>query len=154
MLTYKPQLCLLVPVALAAARQWLALAAAVLMARALAGAAEFGLRPWWYWLAVVRGGDALFQDWLLTGRLHGQRMFAVATLLGAFPAAAQAAQVLAVMPCAAVAWHAWRIPATSADMRPGVLLIKTLIAAPHVSNYDTVMLTVAVALLLFRAMHE
>ena len=61
LLSYKPQLALMVPVALLAARHWRALAGAAVSASfAVAlSAATFGLAPWWDWLGHTLPGGLM-----------------------------------------------------------------------------------------------
>jgi alpha-1,2-mannosyltransferase len=155
-LTFKPQLWLLVPIALLARRQWrvLAIAIATSVLFALLSLAAFGLEPWRQWLGLMLGRDPQFQDWLTAGRMYGQSLFTDAVLLGAPHALAQAAQAAAVLAGAAVAWVAFRRADLPEDMQLAVLLTAALIAAPHVSNYDAVMLAVAVSLLLCRGIAD
>jgi hypothetical protein len=155
-LSFKPQLWLLVPVALLAARQWRVLAAALVTAAvfALLSLAVFGWAPWEHWFGLILGRDPQFADWLTAGRMYGQSMFAEAVLLGASHGLAQAVQAAAMLAGALLVWLAFTRPALPADMRLAVLLTATLLAAPHVSNYDAVMLTVAVALLLCRILRD
>jgi hypothetical protein len=152
LLSFKPQLWLLVPVALVAGRHWRVLGVAVATACgfALLALAAFGAEPWLRWFALMLGHDPQFSDWLSAGRMYGQSMFAEAVLLGAAPPLASAAQAAAALAGVAFAWVAFRWRALPRDMALAVLLTAALIAAPHVSNYDAVMLAVAVALLLCR----
>lgn len=155
-LVFKPQLWLLVPVALVAGRQWRVLGAALATSAALTllSLAAFGVAPWRQWLRLMLGQDPQFQDWLMAGRLYGQSMFTEAVLLGASHATAQAVQAASTLAAAAMVWAAFRRAATPADISFAVLLVATLIAAPHVSNYDALMLIVAATLLLGRALRE
>jgi hypothetical protein len=155
-LSFKPQLWLLVPVALVADRQWRVLAIAIATAAgfALLSLIVFGLEPWRQWVGLMLERDPQFQDWLTSGRMYGQSMFTEAVLLGAPHAFAQAVQAAAVLVGATAVWLAFRRSGLPDDMRLAVLLTAALIAAPHVSNYDAVMLAVAVALLMCRAVTD
>lgn len=95
---------------------------------------------------LILGRASQFQDWLTSGRMYGQSMFTEAVLLGALRAVALTVQAAAVLVGAGAVWLAFRRPGLRDDMRLAVPLIE----APHVSNYDTVMLVVAVALLMCR----
>src|SRR3954468_7525010 len=71
LLTYKPQLFLLVPVALVAARQWRALGGAALAAAGLAlvSVAVLGIEPWRIWVEwIVNPPPDAYQKWLIWGR--------------------------------------------------------------------------------------
>jgi alpha-1,2-mannosyltransferase len=155
LLSYKPQFAMMVPLALLAARNWRALAGAALSALSAVAlsAATFGFAPWWDWLGhTVPGGlmgGAADPAWSQTGRLWGLSVWAWATVLGAPAWLANAAQVAAVILAAACTWIAFR-GQLGRDRRMAVLLTATLIAAPHCSSYDLVLLAAAV-LLLYRA---
>src|SRR5206468_3088509 len=65
-----------------------------------------------------------------------------ATVLGAPSAVAAALQAMAALAAAAMVWRAFR---SKADLptRLGVLLCATLLASPHLSSYDMVLLALA-----------
>jgi alpha-1,2-mannosyltransferase len=158
LLSYKPQFAMMVPIALLAARHWRALAGAAVSASfAVAlSVAMLGLAPWWDWLGhTVPGaltGPAGDPAWSNTGRLWGLSVWAAATLLGAPGWLANAAQVAVIVLAAACTWIAFR-GQLGRDRRMAVLLTATLIAAPHSSSYDLVLLAAAV-LLLYRNLLE
>jgi hypothetical protein len=120
----------------------------------LLSVAAFGLDPWLQWLRLMLGHDPGFADWLIAGRMYGQSMFIDAVLLGASPALAQLVQELASLAAALIVWRAFRCHTLPPDLQLGVLLAAAVIAAPHVSNYDALMLTVAGLLLLLRGLRE
>jgi glycosyl transferase family 87 len=156
LLSYKPQLAIMVPVALLAARQWRALGGAALSASCAVAlsAAIFGFAPWWDWLShTVPGGlmgGAADPAWSQAGRLWGLSIWAWATVLGAPGWLANAAQMAAIVLAAACVWIAF-CGQFGRDQRMAVLLTATLVAAPHCSSYDLVLLAAA-ALLLYREM--
>jgi hypothetical protein len=154
LLACKPQLWLMVPVALVAARKWNVLAATIATAClfVLISIAVFGIEPWREWLTLMRGQSPLFQRWLLLGRLNGQSLYTDAFLLGASAPIANAIQVIACLLCAGLTWWCFRASAMRADLQLAVLLTTTILAAPHVANYDTVMITVAASLFLCHAL--
>jgi len=94
-------------------------------------------------------GGAADPAWSQTGRLWGLSVWAWATVLGAPGWLANAAQIAAVILAAGCTWIAFR-GQLGRDCRMAVLLTATLIAAPHYSSYDLVLLAAAV-LLLYRA---
>jgi alpha-1,2-mannosyltransferase len=155
LLSYKPQLALMIPVALLAGRYWRALAGAALSALLAVGlsVATFGLTPWLDWLGHTLPGGLMGgagdPAWSQAGRLWGLSVWACATVLGAPGWLANAAQVAAIVLAAACTWIAFR-GQFERDRRMAVLLTATLIAAPHLSSYDLVLLAAAV-LLLYRA---
>jgi alpha-1,2-mannosyltransferase len=150
---FKPQFFVLLPFVLVAARQ----------TRALAGA--IGCAVIFTLLSVVMFGPALWLDWINV-YLHPQALVGVnatewghrwddsvstcASLLGAPPGLALAAQVLAGM---AALWVSWRVFRDRHPQRLAILLCAVLLPSPHVSNYDLILPAIA-ALLLVRAMPE
>jgi glycosyl transferase family 87 len=152
-LTYKPQLWLMVPVALIAARQWKALAAAAASALLLAAAsaATFGIEPWRQWLAVMTRPSELFVQWSAIARLNGQSLFTYAALLGAPAPLANAIQALGIACAATVVWWCYRRP-MAREAQLAMLFAATLLAAPHVIDYDALMLGLAAALVFARGL--
>jgi alpha-1,2-mannosyltransferase len=151
-LTFKPQMWLMVPVALVAARQWRALggAAASALVLALLSLIVFGPEIWRAWLSLVTGMDEAFRAWVTNGRLNGMSVFASATWLGAPPAVANLAQGAAIAIAAAIVYLAFRRPALGA-LQLAVLLAATMLAAPHVSTSDAVLLGLAASLFVVAA---
>jgi alpha-1,2-mannosyltransferase len=152
LLSFKPQLCLLVPVALLAAAQW----RVCLSALATGGAAFlvslllFGPDLWMGWLAMMTRHTEFFDHWSAVGRLNGMSVYACAVAAGASPGVARLAQQAAVLVGVLSVFLAFR-RAMPADLRLAVLLATTFLAAPHVANYDAVLLTVAATLVFRRA---
>jgi len=156
LLSCKPQLWLMVPVALFAAREWKVLASAFATVGlfALTSLAVFGIEPWRQWLALMLGPSALYQHWLQFGRLNGQSAYADAALLGAPAGIASVLQDAVSLSCAALVWWCFRISKMRRDLKLVLLLTATILAAPHVSNYDAVMVAVAVSLFLCRVLED
>jgi alpha-1,2-mannosyltransferase len=156
LLSYKPQFAIMVAVALLAARHWRALAGAIVSTSfaIVLSAATFGFAPWRDWLghtlpgALMGGAGDL--AWSNAGRLWGLSVWACATALGAPDWLANAAQGAGILLGIVCTWIAF-CGAFGRDRRMAVLLTATLIAAPHVSPYDLVLLA-AVVLLLYRDM--
>ncbi len=152
LLSYKPQFALLLPVALLASRNWRALTAAgasVALVTAVSAAA-FGLDFWRHWLgAMVAPDPGAYAAWLDQGRLWGLSVYTCALLLGAPAWLAQAAQMAVVLASAATVYQAFG-RALHRDLQLAVLLAATLLAAPHVSSYDTTLLAAAAMLALGR----
>jgi len=149
--TYKPQLWLMVPVALIAARQWKALAATCSAALLLiaASVAIFGIEPWRAWFALMIEPNAVYSQWQVIARLNGQSIYTYASLLGAPAALANLTQALAVIAAAGCVWWSYRRPMAD-DLRLAVLLAATILAAPHVIDYDTLPLGIAATLFFVR----
>jgi alpha-1,2-mannosyltransferase len=156
LLACKPQLWLLVPVALFAAREWTVLTSTVFSAClvALASVAVFGVEPWREWLTLMLEPSPMYQHWLQFGRLNGQSAYTEAFLLGAPAGVANLLQGLATLFCAVVVWRCFRAPDMQRNMQLAVLLTATVLGAPHVANYDAVMVAVAVSLFLCRALED
>ena len=151
LLAFKPQLAFLVPLALVCTGAWRSIAAAALVVCLLIGASLIvpGIAVWQAWLHLFLGGDAAFHQWVNEGRLHGQSIYACAIIAGASPALATAAQYLAIAIAAACVVRAFRRP-FDPSTRLAVLLTAMIFAAPHVGNYDAVMLGEAAILLLLQ----
>jgi alpha-1,2-mannosyltransferase len=146
-LSVKPQFCLMAPVALVAASNWRvtfsALATGAILC--LVSLAMFGPALWFAWLAMFTGQSDFFDHWSEAGRLNGMSVYACAIVAGASQATARLAQIFAVLFAAGNVIVAFRRK-MSPDLRLAVLLTCTFLAAPHVSNYDAVLLTVAATL--------
>jgi hypothetical protein len=149
MLAVKPQFVLMVPVALLAGRHWRALAAAAAGVTGLVVASLClgGFDLWTGWFGFMLRQDSAYGDWLAAGRMHGDSIDAILSLLGASPTAATAGQAVASAAAAACVWRAFRHPRAQA-LRLVVILGATLLAAPHVGLYDYVMLGVAAIVML------
>lgn len=148
LVTMKPQFWLLVPLALVAARQWKALAASVAAALALAAAsaAVFGVDSWRHWLALARASyDDPHGRWVELGRMWGDSVYACLASAGLPAAVADAAQLAASLLAAVLAAAAFALR-LAPERRIAVLLAATVLAAPHSSLADTVLLAAAVAL--------
>jgi alpha-1,2-mannosyltransferase len=146
-LSVKPQFALMACVALAAARQWRALAAAAACAvlLALASLAVIGVEAWRAWLDLILGGNTLYSGWIASGRLNGVSVYACVSWLGAPSGVASLAQAAAAIAAAATVFRLYR-QAAPAGLQLAVLLAATMLAAPHASNSDAVLLGVAAIL--------
>jgi len=139
LLTYKPQIGILLPLALLAGRQWRAIAAAVVTAALLFGASLllFGQEIWPAFLAhasVLR--QLILEDG--TGVWHRMlSVFVAARRLGAGVPAAyamQAAFALAAAIVVVLAW--WRDK--PAPAKNALLVLGTCLATPYLQDYDLV----------------
>lgn len=147
-LGYKPQLWLLVPVALVAARQWRALAAAIATGAgmALGSLAVVGIEAWVLWTqSMVNPPPQAHALFLECCRLHDESVFTNLALLGASKTAADLGQAAAILLAGACVWWCYGRP-LARDLQLAVLLAATMLAAPHVTNYDAVLLVVAATL--------
>jgi hypothetical protein len=156
LLSFKPQIALLAPVALIAARQWRGLAAAVAAGATLvlASVAFFGIDTWLTWINVIlHPSYAMGENGLEWGRLWDESVFTCATLLGAPKALASAVQAGATILAAAVTYWAFR-RSRPAEYRLAIVLAATVVAAPHISPYDMIPLALSGSILAWRLLEE
>ncbi|HJT43107.1 MAG TPA: glycosyltransferase family 87 protein [Rhizomicrobium sp.] len=145
---FKPQFFPLLPLALIAAKQKRALMGMTASVAALIvmSAILFGPSLWLDWINVylhpqqVQGVNAT--DW---GHSWDESVSTCVALLGAPRWLANLAQGAAVLIAMAAVWRAF---SKFHAQRLGVLLGAVLLASPHVSNYDLVLLAVAAVLML------
>ncbi len=136
LLTMKPQMAILFPLALLCAGQWRALAA---WAATIAGGVAlttlaFGIGSW---IAFVHGINDAYQI-VGTGHVKLARMptvFALATLAGWPAYIARALQLLSAATAAIVVVYAWR-GACSYALRAATLACACLIVSPYLYDYD------------------
>ena len=142
-LVIKPQLGLLLPVALLAARQWRAIAGAALssVGLLLAGAATFGMAASEAWLAQMPLYVSIGRDGLV-GWHKMASVYAAMRQMGAGMELAFAVHLTVAVGAAAAVWLAWR---SKADLlgKASVLASATMLASPYVFPYDAVLLVIA-----------
>jgi hypothetical protein len=151
----KPQLALMVPVALLAQRNWRAILGAIStgVLLCIASLAFGGIALWRAWLTLMLSGDSAFHTWIDLGRLYGQSVYADLRVLGFTHAIASNGQYLAAL-CSAYA--VWRVFSKNQpkEIQLAVFLVASLLAAPHVSPYDAVFAGIAAMLVLMRGTTE
>lgn len=149
LLAFKPQLAIMIPVALAAAGAWRTFAAAAATAAALLLASLIvpGIAMWQAWLHLFLAHDPAFEDWVSRGRLYGQSVFTCLSLIGMPERLANLGQLAAVLFSAACVGLAFR-RRMPAELQLAVLLCAMILAAAHVGNYDALMLGIAAMLVL------
>jgi alpha-1,2-mannosyltransferase len=146
LLAYKPQFALIVPVALLVAGQWRTVVAAGIAVMALVAVTSlaFGADLWLAFAAstetsrklLLEGGDVGFEKL--------QSVFAAARMWGGGIPLAYAVQ--GVASAAAVCGTAWVWRSSGdRDLKGALLIIATLLASPHVLDYDLMMLAPAIA---------
>lgn len=152
LLAYKPQICLLIPVALIAAKQWRALIWAVLTGAVLvlASLAVFGLQTWLDFIEMTRATSS--------ERMHGYVVevlinfmitpYASALNIGLPRSAASLLQLGSAALAVAATWYAFR-HFRDGMARTAVLLSATFLVSPYLLNYDLLLLMPA-ALVLYR----
>lgn len=148
LLTWKPHLGLLVPIALAAAGQWRAFqaAAATAVIMALACYFAFGSETWLAWLASARDFTAaILGDYKRPFRL--QSLFGVLATLKVPAGAALIAHNVLALALAGVIFIVWRSAAPYA-LKAAALATAALLMSPYVFIYDFTVLTIASAFLI------
>ncbi len=144
LLTFKPQLGLLVPVALLAGRRWRVFGWAVLSALVFAGLAtwSFGPQGWAGFFATTSTARAITE----AGLAHAQSVFGAVRLLGGSLGAAYALHgLVGVLAFAGVAWI-WSRP-VPLDLQCAALVCGTLLTTPYLYDYDLTGLALAIAFL-------
>lgn len=148
LLSYKPHLGILFPIALIAAGQWRAFASAAITVIALAmlSVAAFGTAPWFAFPAQINHVMALVNAADQPERLQSLLGFAIA--IGAPASAGAAAQSLLTLALiAAVAWT-WHSKSIAFDLKAALLATAVTLASPYQFVYDLPILTIAQAFLL------
>lgn len=147
LLTFKPQFCVLVPLALISAGQWRAFLAAGLSALAMAAASGliFGWELWLRWFPLIIGNlISPDEKWIEYGRMWGNSVYTCAVLLGAPQRLASGIQLLAILVAAASVILAFRSRLSTKE-KTAVFLTATVLAAPHSGPYDATLLVIAAA---------
>jgi len=146
LLTFKPQLGLLVPVALVAAGCWRAVASAVVTTVLLVavGSVVFGPSMWPAWLASIQESSRLLAEPVARLNLLMPTVTGNLLSLGVSPAASRLVQAAVAIVVAVIIWRCFRRgPATLAV---AALLVGTFLATPYAHAYDLPALTAAVLL--------
>jgi hypothetical protein len=147
-LTFKPQLGLLLPVALVAGRHWRATVAAAIAALVFAATSVvlFGTCIWADFLASTTLSRSLLEDGLGFGHYYKMQSVFAAVRLLEFPlAGAFGLQALVALgAAAAVAW-AWRRPTGGRDMKNAALMAATPLSTAFIFDYDLMLLAPAIA---------
>jgi hypothetical protein len=139
LLAFKPQLAILVPVALVAAAAWRTIAGLACGGAALLAATN-ALCGTGIWSAYLRQADTLRSEILEQGEGVWHRMISMFVLLrhlGLTSRSAylgQAAFTLVIAICVALVWRA----CASQDIKNAALVLGALLASPYVSDYDLV----------------
>ncbi len=153
-MTFKPQLGILLPFALLAAKEWRMIAAAIITTVVSLAAATF-------WLGVDIWGDYLnmthhFAAYLKSGVDQFDKLalgpYVSLHMLGISSPIAIAVQVLVMLAMAAGIFALFRERDEKRQLlRFGLLAIGSLLATPYTMSYDTPMLAVALAPLVLYA---
>ena len=139
LLTYKPQLGVLVPVALVALRAWRAIlaAAGTLLVCVAVSSLVYGLSLWGLWLHSMFEYATRFHP--IVGYMP--TIWANAIMLGSWRSAAWVLQLCVSIPVAMTVWRAFRDG--PADRAAALMVVGTFLATPHAFNYDMPMMTLA-----------
>jgi hypothetical protein len=153
LLAYKPQVWMLVPLALLCAREWRALGALAVTVAVLSFATLllFGADFWIDFVEAARraGTGAAAAEMYERVHVHMTTLFAAGKTLELGDAPAMALQLTgALLAVAAIAWAFFRYAASHS--RTALLVIGTFLVSPYTLNYDLLLLMPAVALLFLR----
>ena len=150
-LCLKPQFVPLIPVALLAGRHWRAIAGGFAggIALVLASLVAAGPGAWVAWIGLATGQDPLLGRMIDVVRLYDQSVHTCLHVLGASESLAGAGQIAATLLSAACIWIVFaRRPAAPLRQRLVVLLCALVFGAPHVGDYDHMLLAVAAVITL------
>jgi alpha-1,2-mannosyltransferase len=145
LLSFKPQLGVLLPVALISGGQWRTVIAAALTGLGLVATTFIllGGGIWSDFLASLQLSREMLDSGLVP-YYKMQSIFAAVRLVGGPLILAYSVQaVVGVVGAATVAW-AWRRP-TDPDMKNGALLLATPLATPFIFDYDLMLVAPAIA---------
>ncbi|GAB4369369.1 MAG: hypothetical protein Kow00114_29130 [Kiloniellaceae bacterium] len=155
-LTVKPQLGILLPVALLAARQWTAIVSAGVTAAAMVGLSVlvFGWESWQAYIdqviplqtQIMNHGHGIFMT-MMPSAYMGLRLLDVA------PGPRYLVQgAMAAIAVAAVFWTFARC--RDWDLRFGVLAVATFVASPYAFNYDMTTVSLVLVLLALKGLRD
>ncbi len=148
LLTFKPQLGLLLPIALVAGGHWRAVVVAALttILFAVVSVVFFGTGAWADFLASTMLSRSLLEDGLGFGQYYKmQSVFAAARLLGFPMLAAYGLQALVALGAAATVVWVWRRPTGDPDMKNAALMAATPLSTAFIFDYDLMLLAPAIA---------
>ena len=149
LLCLKPQFVPLIPVALLAGRHWRAIAGGFAggIGLVLASTAMTGVGAWVAWVRLATGQNKLLGRMIDVVRVYDQSVHTCLRLLGLGEGAAGAGQLAASALSAACIWIVFaRRPAAPLRQQLIVLLCALVFGAPHVGDYDHMLLAVAAVL--------
>src|SRR4029079_4190902 len=131
--TFKPQFCILVPIALIAAGQWRALLASGFSALAMMipSVLVFGWDLWIRWFPLIfENLVSPNQKWIEFGRMWGHSVYTCAVLLGAPDRWASLIHLRATLGAPVSVIFAFR-SRLGTRKKTAVFLAATVLAAPH-----------------------
>jgi alpha-1,2-mannosyltransferase len=149
-LVYKPHVCILIPLALLASRQWKALGWMIAMGSTLVliSVAVFGIEFWMAYIDMVRhlSDPGELDVWVPRRPIYMVSVFTSSRILLIPNDVCYVLQTTMMVLAASAVWWAFRRPAAS-EARMAVLVAATLLASPYVINYDLLLLLPAVVAL-------
>lgn len=154
LLTVKPQLAVMFPVALVCARAWKTLIAMALTSLALIVLALVAFGPQSY-IAFLHNA-AFARSVVESGAVHLERMptlFAMVKMLHGSVALAYAVHLMGAAAACAVVAYAWSRPCSFA-LRAAAVLIASMLASPYLYDYDLAFLGLAIAWLASHAVRQ
>ena len=147
LLTFKPQVGVLVPLVLIATRRWRAFAAAACTALAFAAISllMFGIGTWAAFLrsVPVTTHQLLEEGGIGFGKM--QSVFAGIRLLGVGSLTAYAVQLAAELISGAITVIIWQAQGVRFDIKAAALAAGTLLMTPYMVDYDLVLLALPIA---------
>ena len=156
LLVYKPQICLLVPLALLASRQWRALIWMIGAGTALVvlSAVVFGTSIWFDYVGMtLRLADQRIDMWATRLSRIQISPFVAARILQFPDVFAHAVQYASTVVGATAVWLAFRYRSDHV-LQVAVLVAATLIASPYGNNYDLILLMPAIAAVYQRGVRD
>lgn len=145
LLTVKPQLGLLVPVALIAAGLWRPFIAAAVSGLSLMAlsAAIFGIEPWLAYLDFLPRFRTIMDQSFVDISQAQPTVFTAARILGASDPMAYSAQGIMGISAAALVFHVYRRGRDRA-IQAATLIFATFLATPYAFTYDMPMMALAI----------
>jgi alpha-1,2-mannosyltransferase len=156
-LTFKPHLGLLLPVALVAGGHWRAVVAAALTAviSAAASIVFFGTGVWADFLASTAVTRSMLESGMNFGHYYKmQSVFAAARLLGSPMLVAYGLQALVALGAAAAVLWVWRRPTVDQNMKNAALMAATPLSTVFIFDYDLMLLAPPIAWLARKGITE
>ncbi len=146
LLAYKPQFGLLIPIALLAGGQWRTFLSAGATVIALAGAATltFGPEVWRSFAASTETSRTLLLEQGDVGFEKLQSVFAAVRMWGGGISLAYVAQAASSVIALLSVVYTWRV-CSNRNLKATLLIVATLLASPHVLDYDLTILAPAIA---------
>ncbi|HLY07421.1 MAG TPA: glycosyltransferase family 87 protein [Rhizomicrobium sp.] len=148
LMTYKPQLGILFPIALIAGGHWRALCSAAATAALIAGAAALAFGPGIYG-AFLHSLPVVTHAYLTLGGegwVKMQSVYSIARFVGAADSVAWLAQVTVIMASAAAVIWLWRSE-LAYEIKAASLTLAAMLSTPYLHMYDFPVLLVALGFL-------